>query len=287
MSRTSTHRRFLTAALCFTLPLGTIACNAAMDEQELALGEAAAYVVASEETGDIGGDAVVAAEPGAVESLTAEAVETTTGAPTDAGNACDFSARRQAVLEQYDTNKDGQLDRAELRALKADLGDDKRPMHSRLAKLGARARHGAFWRVRWAFDEDGSRSLSAEERTAMVDALEARCERLRAERLAKYDTNQDGKLDEAERQAAREAIRARWEQRRQELLAKYDANQDGVLDATEREQIRADWRAKAQERRAALLAKYDTNGDGRLSTEEALPLRKEIQRRIIEGHDAE
>jgi hypothetical protein len=45
--------------------------------------------------------------------------------------------------------------------------------------------------------------------------------------------------------------------------------------------------AAAQERRAALLATYDTNGDGRLSTEEALPLRKELQRRIVEGRDSE
>jgi Ca2+-binding EF-hand superfamily protein len=257
-----------------------------VSEEELALGEAAAYMTASEESGDIGGDAVADASPAALETLTAEAVDTSTEAPVDDGNACDFSARRQQVLEKYDANQNGTLDRAELRELRADLGqgDTVRP---RLAQLGQRARNWAFWRVRWAFDEDGSRSLSTEERTALVDALEARCERLRAERLEAYDTNGDGQLDETERQAAREARRARWEQRRQELLAKYDANGNGVLDLREREQLRLDWQAKAQERRAALLAQYDTNGDGLLSTEEALPLRKEIQRRIIEGHDAE
>ncbi|HYI00672.1 calcium-binding protein [Hyalangium sp.] len=278
-------RRLLTAALWLTLPLGTVACNAAMTDQELALGEAASYVVASEESGDIGGDAVADADAAALDSFTTEAVDTVTVAPVDDGSPCDFSARRQQVLEKYDDNQNGQLDRAELRELRADIGEGG-PARQRLAQLGRRARHQAFWRVRWAFDEDGSRSLSTEERSALVDAMEARCERLRAERLEQYDANGDGQLDEAERQAARDAVRAKWEQKRQELLTKYDANGNGVLDSQEREQIRLDWQAKAQERRAALLAQYDTNGDGSLSTAEALPLRQEIQRRIIEGHDA-
>jgi Ca2+-binding EF-hand superfamily protein len=286
MNHTSAYRRLLTAALCLTLPLGAVACNSALSEEELALSEAAAYVVASEESGDIGGDALADAAPAALDSLSAEAVATTTEAPADTGHACDFNARRQQVLEKYDANQNGQLEREELRALKEDLGE-REAVRPRLGQLGARARNWAFWRVRWAFDEDGSRSLSTEERTALVDALQARCERLRAERLEQYDTNGDGQLDEAERQAAREARRARWEQRRQELLTKYDTNANGVLDASEREVIRQDWLAKARERRAALMAKYDTNGDGTLSTAEALPLRKELQRRIIEGHDAE
>lgn len=285
MNHTSAYRRLLTAALCLTLPLGAVACNSALGDEELALSEAAAYVVASEESGDIGGDAVAEAGPEAMESLTTEALDTATEAPADDGNVCDFNARRQQVLEKYDANQNGQLEREELQALRADLGD--RDTHPRMARLGGRARTWAFWRVRWAFDEDGSRSLSTEERTALVDALEARCERLRAERLEKYDTNGDGQLDEAERQAARDARRAKWEQKRLELLAQYDANGNGVLDPTEREVIRQDWLAKARARRAALLAQYDTNGDGILSTAEALPLRQEIQRRIIEGNDAE
>ena len=45
--------------------------------------------------------------------------------------------------------------------------------------------------------------------------------------------------------------------------------------------------AAARERRATLMATYDTHGDARLSAEEALPLREELQRRIIEGRDSE
>lgn len=287
MSRMSSHRRLLAAALCFTLPLGLAACGNDTPDEELYVSEAAAFLASSEEGGDIGGDAVADADTSTMQSMATEDVDAINEEPTDEGGLCDFSARRQAVLEKYDDNGDGTLGRAELAELKADLGERRESIRPRLAQLGRRARHWAFWRVRWAFDEDGSGTLSTEERTALVNAMEARCERLRDERLEKFDANDDGKLDEAERQAARQAVRARWQQKRQALLAEYDTNGNGVLDDGERLALRQDRVAAAQERRATLMATYDTNGDGTLSTEEALPLREEIQRRIIEGRDSE
>lgn len=284
MNRTTPYRRLLTAALCFTLPLATVACNASPEEAELAVGEAAAFLSASEESGDIGADAVADASAETLTSMSTEDVDTATEPTTDGPGICDFSARRQEVLEKYDANQDGKLDRAELKALKEDLaGQGRAP---RFARQGMRMRHWAFWRVRWAFDEDGDKVLSTEERTALVDAMEARCQRLHQQALEKYDTNQDGTLDESERQAARQAIRTAWEQKRQELLTQYDTNGNGTLEPTERAQLREDRVAAARARRQALLEQYDTNQDGRLSPEEALPLRQEIQRRIIEGHGA-
>jgi Ca2+-binding EF-hand superfamily protein len=282
MSRTASPRRFL-AALCFTLA----ACGGSQSEEDLYIGEAAAFLTASEEGGDIGADAAVDADTLSMQGMADEEAASVHQQPVDTGGLCDFSARRQAVLEKYDEDGDGQLSRAELRALKEDLGERRDSIRPRLAQLGERARQWAFWRVRWAFDEDGSGTLSTEERAALVDAMEARCERLRAERLEKFDTNGDGKLDEAERQAAREAVLAKWRAKRDALLAEYDTNGNGLLEDGERLALRQDRVAAAQERRAALLATYDTNGDGRLSTEEALPLRKELQRRIIEGRDSE
>jgi Ca2+-binding EF-hand superfamily protein len=283
MNRTTPYRRLLTAALCFALPLGGVACSPAPEEAELAVGEAAAYISASEESGDIGADAVVDASAETLTSIAAEDVDTATEAPADSAGVCDFSARRQEVLEKYDANQDGKLDRAELRALKGDLDTQTNP---RFARAGLRLRRWAFWRVRWAFDEDGDKVLSAEERTAMVDAMEARCQRLHQQALEKYDTNHDGTLDDAERQAARQAFRTAWAQKRQELLATYDTNGNGVLELSERAALREDRLEAARARRQALVAQYDTNHDGRLSTEEALPLRQELQRRIIEGNDA-
>jgi Ca2+-binding EF-hand superfamily protein len=287
MSRTSSHRRLLTAALCFTLPLVLAACGGSQDDADLYIGEAAAFLSTSEEGGDIGADAAVDADATSMQGMADEEADSAGQQPTDSGGLCDFSARRQAVLEKYDEDGDGQLSRAELNALKEDLGERRDTVRPRLAQVGERARQWAFWRVRWAFDEDGSGTLSTEERAALVDAMEARCERLRAERLEKFDANGDGTLDEAERQAARQAVLAKWQARRDALLAEYDTNGNGVLEDGERITLRRDRVAAAQERRAALLATYDTNGDGRLSTEEALPLRKELQRRIVEGRDSE
>ncbi len=70
----------------------------------------------------------------------------------------------------------------------------------------------------------------------------------RAEILAKYDTNKDGKLEPAERAAMRADMKAK-------MLAKYDTNGDGKLEPAERAVVRADFAAKR-------FAKMDTNGDG-------------------------
>jgi Ca2+-binding EF-hand superfamily protein len=282
MNRTSPTRRLLTAALCLTLPLGA-ACNPAPSESELIVGEAAAFLTTSEESGAIGVDALAGASTEHLSPMSIEDAETYVDGSADSGAVCDFSARRQEVLERYDTNGDGRMDRTELQALRADLLGQT---HPRFSRLGLRMRQWAFWRVRWAFDENGDRQLSAEERTALVDAMEARCQRLHQQALEKYDTNKDGQLDEAERQVAREARRAAFAQKRQELLAQYDTNGNGFLELTERARLREDRLAAARAHRQAVLAQYDTNGDGHLSVEEALPLRKEIQRRIIEGHNA-
>jgi Ca2+-binding EF-hand superfamily protein len=203
---------------------------------------------------------------------------------------CDFNARRQEVLARYDANGNGQLEREEARRLRADLAPLGRgPSHMGPGRFGEgmrpHSRGQAFGRVRWAFDEDGDGALSTEERAALVDALQARCQRRYQQALERFDANQDGQLDEAERQAAREAARAAFEARRQELLAQYDTDGNGVLDAEERMRLHEERMAAARARRQELLAQYDTDGDGTLSTEEALPLRKEIQRRIIEGPD--
>ncbi|MBF5041734.1 MULTISPECIES: calcium-binding protein [Myxococcaceae] len=287
MSHPLSHRLPLPRILlCALVPLALAGCGrGADDDASLAVDEASAYLQASQETGDIGADAVVAADDTSVGALADEDVAMSTGDATDDGSPCDFQARRQQVLAKYDANGDGHLDRAELRALRADLVEDG--LRPRRWALGTRARAWAFWRVRWAFDEDGSHSLDAEERASLVDAMEARCERLHAQRLEHFDANHDGQLDDAERAAAREAARQRWAELRAALLAKYDANGNGQLDDAERAQLRADRVAAAQARRAQLVAQYDTDGDGRLSVAEALPLRKALQQRIIEGKDAE
>jgi Ca2+-binding EF-hand superfamily protein len=283
-NRAPTARRLLTAALCLALALGGVACDASPDEADLAIGEAASYLSASEESGDLCGDAVAEASAEMLGTMVSEDLDTAIVSQTNSTVMCDFSARRQEVLEKYDTNHDGTLNRAELRVLKSDLDTQTDP---RFARAGLRLRRWAFWRMRWAFDENGDKVLSTDERTALVDAMEARCQRLGQRLLEKYDTTQDGTLDDAERQAARQERQTAWEQKRQQLLTQYDTNGDGGLELTERAQLREERLQAMRARRQELLAWYDTNHDGRLRPEESLPLRQELQRRIIEGHGAD
>ena len=83
----------------------------------------------------------------------------------------------------------------------------------------------------------------------------------KAEILAKYDTNGDGKLDDAERAKMKADVQAKRAVRKAERLAKYDTNKDGKLEPAERQAMRAEMSAER-------FAKLDTNGDGVLSKDE-------------------
>ncbi len=83
----------------------------------------------------------------------------------------------------------------------------------------------------------------------------------KAEILAKYDTNGDGKLDDSERAAMKADFQAKRAARKAEMLAKYDLNKDGKLEKNERVAMKTDLATKR-------FAKLDTNGDGVISKDE-------------------
>ncbi len=266
------------------MTIGGWACQGALTEEDALAGEATAALTVGEETGDVAADAVGL---GSSDELAASAELSAELPPanTDADGVCDFSAQKQRVVAKYDADGDGKLRGAELKALRADLGD--RVNHPLAARFALRHRLHVLDRLRWVFDEDFDGSLSDEERSAMVDALEARCLRVRQNVLAKFDANGDGTLDATERQAAKDALAARLQAKRQEILTKYDTNQNGQLDAGERLQLKADIVAAWQAKKAQLVDTYDVNDDGVLDQTEKLALKKAIQQRIIEGRDAE
>lgn len=270
--------RLMAVVMSAAMTVAGAACNQATSEED-ALGEGASALMADEETGDVAGDGVVDAD---AEATVDEEVAADETAPES--QFCDFQARKQAVLEKYDANGDGKLNRTEAQALRADLGQGR---HPRLAAAAARIRHHAFLRIRWAFDEDGDKELSDLERANLIAAMEARCERIRKNVLDKFDADKDGALSETEREAARAAVQAKFQAHRASILAQYDANKNGKLDDGERLQLRADRLAALKARRQALVAKYDTDSDGKLSVAEALPLKEAIQQRIAGGQDAE
>lgn len=277
------HRAALATALALAALAGP-SCAVALSVEEALLGDAASSAALSEETGDVTGDAVAGNDLAALTSE-AEVSAALPVAPADAVGVCDLDAQRSRILARYDGDGDGRLDASERATLRADL---EAAAGSPLAvRLGLGFRAHVVRRLHWIFDTDGDGVLSVEERTAMLDALEARCERVRATLLTRFDTNGNGSLDASERQAARDAFLARVAAARAALLATYDANANGVLDDGERLQLRADRLAAFQARRAALVAQYDTDRSGSLDATELLALKQAIIQRITEGRDAE
>ncbi|MCP3917038.1 MAG: hypothetical protein GY711_15940 [bacterium] len=139
----------------------------------------------------------------------------------------------------------------------------------------------------------------------------------RAEILARFDANKNGKLEPAEREKAREALAAGRKRaaKRQHaaMLKQFDANKDGKLDRAEVKQARGvlckakgkkgsgerggertrkpksekrlqkpaqerrKRNPKASGRRQAILEKYDTNKNGKLDKDEAAKARAELR----------
>ncbi|MBL9038907.1 MAG: calcium-binding protein [Archangium sp.] len=270
----------------FSLSLAAVGfgCNGALSEDDSMVGEASAALTVAEESGDATAD-VAGAESDDEASISADEAAEVPEVPTEGDGVCDLGARRERVLQRYDADGSGRLEAAERQALKSDLA--ARVGHPVLARFGLRHRIHVAKRLRFVFDENGDHSLSTEERTALVDALEARCQRIRATVLERFDANHDDTLDATERQAAKAAFIARVQAARANVLAEYDSNDSGTLEPIERLKLRSDRLAAFRERRSEVVAKFDADGNGSLSDAEKLALKQAIQLRIIEGRDAE
>ncbi len=75
------------------------------------------------------------------------------------------------------------------------------------------------------------------------------------EKLAKFDTNHDGKLDDGEKAAARAAFAAKLKEKHPELFKKIDTDGDGVLSEAEMKAAREKLKERRQEHRDGKNAK--------------------------------
>jgi hypothetical protein len=277
------RRALLTLSLA-AAGLSGVACQGAMTEDDALVGEASSYLTVADETGDVAAEAAGAESDATVQDLATDSAELPSS-PESLGGVCDVEGRRQQVLAKYDENGDGTLGPVERRQLERDL--TARVGHPVAVRFAIRHRAHVLARVKWAFDENGDGVLSTDERTAMVDAMEARCLRIRAHLLEKFDANHDGALDASEKQAAKDALKARVQALRQQVLATYDLNTNGVLDDGERAALRDARIAAFKAKRAEVKSQFDANHDGTLDDTELLALKRAIQQRIAEGRDAE
>lgn len=69
------------------------------------------------------------------------------------------------------------------------------------------------------------------------------------EKLEKYDTNHDGRLDDGEKAAARAAFGAKLKEKHPELFAKIDSDGDGTLSEAEMKAAREKLKERRQEHR--------------------------------------
>jgi len=186
---------------------------------------------------------------------------------------CRIVEFRQRVIDEYDTNGDGELDADEREALRADFGSHpfRRRWHARYHRLK---------RLAWIYDRDDSFDLDEAERDTLRMDLETRCMNRQAWLLDAYDVDESGDLDDDEWQAALDDLAERVKARHDEFVARYDANDDGVVDGAERIQARIDRLEVMVAIHEKALERYDENGDGRLSTDEREALRDALAERV-------
>lgn len=229
--------------------------------------------------------AIAAAMPLYAQEAPAPAPEAQNPAPQDSACPCSCPGGRQAhrghhrhhhnspfagearklVIAKYDKDGDGRLNDEEKAALQADA---KAMMEQKKAEFMAQ------------FDKDGDGKLSDDEKAAMKADFQAKRDRRRAEFAQKHPE-----------------MAAKMERKKAEFMAKFDKDGDGKLSDDEKAAAKADMKGKCGScdrpegkrgpkgpharhsmhrgmfagmivGRALMLEKYDADKDGKLSPEE-------------------
>ena len=129
----------------------------------------------------------------------------------------DRADMHKRMMEQFDTDKDGQLSEAEKKAMKAEFAKRRAEKGARPSRPegkehpGNRRRpHSERPEMIKKFDADKDGQLSPEEHAALrAEGEKARehsrekVEKFHKEFMEKFDTDKDGKLSDAEKEAAR------------------------------------------------------------------------------------
>jgi hypothetical protein len=199
------------------------------------------------------------------------------GEPEDVG--CGFrGVRRGGAKKFFDRNNDGKLDESERAELRDTLGNHgKRGAAFKMLRIG---RPYLLKRIVWAYDADSDGMLSDTERQDLRDALQARCEKRKAEALAQFDANNDGQLDESEWRAARGERVKKGRERHAERRHKHGGKPGQPMGQDEREARRKEMRDFYKGKRDEVMAKFDADKNGKLEGDEVTALKAAIRARF-------
>lgn len=134
------------------------------------------------------------------------------------------------LLEKFDADKDGKLSDAEKENIKADFAKHAPKFHKHGPK-GPRC-----------CGPKGPRPQLTEEQKAQ---FKAKFEARKAEMLAKFDADKDGKLSEEERKAAREARKAEMKAK---FMEKFDTDKDGQISDAEKAAVKDEFGKRGHRR---------------------------------------
>ena len=182
-----------------------------------------------------------------------------------------FQQIRAQLLQKYDEDGDGELNREERRASREEAGRMYREAFTRQWDTNGdgdvdeaeRRVIGEQFMIR-RFDRDGDGQLNEAEREAMEQARQEfarRAEEGRQRFLQEFDTDGDGQISEAEGAAARETFRQRAEEQRRQFMQRFDSDSDGEISDDER-------RTGFETLRREFTERFDTDGDGELNAAE-------------------
>lgn len=174
-------------------------------------------------------------------------------------------ARGERMLKRVDTNGDGAISQAEMRAqaekrfARQDANKDGQLSADELR--APRGKHGGGrhgWRGR------GGGGLAGAEGgpSAMIDRM-----------FERLDTNRDGTVTRAEADAAKTQWAQRGEQMRTAMLKRVDTNGDGAVS-----------KAEAMAQADARFARQDANKDGRIDVQEREAIRGKWRDRMAQAH---
>ena len=133
----------------------------------------------------------------------------------------------------------------------------------------------------WIYDGDDSGDLSQQERAALHQDMDTRCQAVRARVLADFDQDGDGMLSDAEAEAARAFAQTMHQTRRQNEHATFDADGDGSLSREEHQAACQAHHDAIQQRRQATRTLFDADGSGHLEDAERSALRQQLRERLV------